>query len=82
MARNKKTYKKHYRKRTLSQHNIMTGGSILGDLKSNFDTLKNTFTNDVTTQVMTNFSLYKERAMERFNKAKDIFTRKMNCFKT
>ena len=59
----------------------MRGGSILGDLKTNFDTLKNNFTNSVTTQVATNVSAIKERAMQRFNKAKEVFTRKMNCFK-
>lgn len=82
MARNKKTYKKKYRKRTSSRRHIMRGGTILGDLTNNFDTLKNNFTNNVTTQVMTKFSLFKESTMERFNKAKDAFTRKLNCFKT
>ena len=53
----------------------MRGGTIVGDLKNNF-------TNNVTTQVKTKLSLYKIRAMERFNKAKNIFTRKINCFKS
>ena len=86
MARNNKTYKKQYKKqyktRRSSRNNVMRGGTIVGDLKNNFLTLKNNFTNNVTTQVKTKLSLYKIRAMERFNKAKNIFTRKINCFKS
>jgi len=59
----------------------MRGGSILGDLKTNLNTLKDNFTNSITTQVATNLSTIKERAMQRFNKAKEVVTSKMNCFK-
>ena len=82
MARNKNRTKKrnknNYRKRGTLRHKHMRGVTILGDLSNNFTTLKNTFTNNMTTQAMT----YAERAKQRFTKAKDAITKKINCIKS
>jgi len=81
--KNKKTYRKQkqHRKRRFSRRKPMSGGSILSDLTSNFQTLKSTFTNNITNQVTTNLSALKAKALLRYNNAKDVVTRKINCFK-
>jgi hypothetical protein len=81
MARKQKTYKKNHRKRRYSRRRHMKGGSILGDLANNFVSLKNNFTNGVTSKVSTNFSMIKDRAMQRFNKASEAITKKISCIK-
>ena len=80
--KNKNTYKKKYRKIVSRRRRYhMKGGTILEDLKNNFNTLKSNFTNNLTTQLSTKLSMFRERARQRFTKVKDTIKKKINCIK-